>query len=212
MFILTTISDLIQISPADFGKLSVEALEDNINAKYANKVIQNIGLCICMWDLLETSEGLIGHGTGLANVNGKSIFDLISRNNHYAFNLYKIQLLINQSCAAHFEFRLVVFRPFKGEVLLGKISSSSALGIKIRLDFFDDIFVPGNLLFGGSRFDHVEQVWVWESEGTKLYFDKNESVLFRVESEEWNDQAPAEREPGASLELKSPYCIQVSGW
>jgi DNA-directed RNA polymerase III subunit RPC8 len=61
---------------------------------------------------------------------------------------------------------MVVFRPFKGEILLGKISSASQHGIKstlqpysqclvsdnitVRLDFFDDIFVPPHLLFEGS--------------------------------------------------------------
>lgn len=34
----TTIADLIQISPEDFRKPSAQAIEDNINAKYANKV------------------------------------------------------------------------------------------------------------------------------------------------------------------------------
>ena len=34
----TTVSDLVQISPDDFQKSSAEAIEDNINAKYANKV------------------------------------------------------------------------------------------------------------------------------------------------------------------------------
>ena len=34
------------------------------------KVIQKIGLCIGFYDLLESSDGLIGHGTGLVNVNG----------------------------------------------------------------------------------------------------------------------------------------------
>ncbi|OBT50672.1 hypothetical protein VE04_08269 [Pseudogymnoascus sp. 24MN13] len=69
MFILTKISDLVQITPEDFSKPSKQAIEDNINAKYANKVIQKIGLCICLYDLLSSSEGLIGHGTGLVNVN-----------------------------------------------------------------------------------------------------------------------------------------------
>lgn len=108
----------------------------------------------------------------------------------------------------------------------------------VRLDFFDDIFVPKNLLFAGSRLcvtifwflyllsliyhdtedmscsDHTEQVWVWESEGTPLYFDKNESVRLRVESETWNDQLPTERDAEADaatvVERKSPYSIQVS--
>jgi hypothetical protein len=35
------------------------------------QVIQKIGLCVSFYDLLESSDGLIGHGTGLVNVNGK---------------------------------------------------------------------------------------------------------------------------------------------
>lgn len=61
----------MQIAPAQFEKHSRVAIENNINAKYANRVIQKIGLCICMYDLLWASEGLIGHGTGLVNVNGE---------------------------------------------------------------------------------------------------------------------------------------------
>ena len=68
----TKISDLVQIAPAQFEKHSRVAIEDNLNAKYSNRVIQKIGLCICMYDLLWASEGLIGHGTGLVNVNGKN--------------------------------------------------------------------------------------------------------------------------------------------
>jgi len=46
-------------------------------------------------------------------------------------------------------FRLIVFRPFKGEILTGRISSSTPAGIKVRLDFFEDILIPGYLLFDG---------------------------------------------------------------
>ena len=38
----------------------------------SRQVIQNIGLCISLYDLLWASEGLIGHGNGLVNVNGPS--------------------------------------------------------------------------------------------------------------------------------------------
>lgn len=68
----TKIADLVQIRPDNFEKPSHVAIEDSINAKYSNKVIQKIGLCICMYDLLWASEGLIGHGTGMVNVNGMS--------------------------------------------------------------------------------------------------------------------------------------------
>jgi len=181
MFILTSISDLVQISPVDFQKPSAEALEDNINAKYANKVIQKIGLCICLYDILKASDGLIGHGTGIVNVN--------------------------------VEFRLIVFRPFKGEIILGRISSASEYGMRIRLDFFDDISVPPNLMFPGSFFNRSEQCWVWNNEGQEYFYDKYEWVRFRVEQEHWHDQspvAPTDRDPASASERKSPYSLTVS--
>ena len=71
-----------------------------------------------MYDLLEHSEGLIGHGDGFVNVNGLSTSD----------TSYDERLMANVFVVT---FRMVVFRPFKGEVLLGRISSkSSQHGIK----------------------------------------------------------------------------------
>lgn len=110
------------------------AIEDNINEKYANKVcgyvndvwitrtniiqvIQKIGLCISFYDLLESSDGLIGHGTGLVNVNGQSRPIL-----YLYFKLITDSILV--------KFRMIVFRPFKGEIMLGKIASGTELGIK----------------------------------------------------------------------------------
>jgi DNA-directed RNA polymerase III subunit RPC8 len=117
----TSMSDLVQISPQDLSprKKSMEAIEDNLNLKYANKVIQKVGLCICIYDISNTSEGLIGHGTGMVNVN--------------------------------VEFRLLVFRAFKGEIIQGKIGNSSDSGITISLDFFDEIVVPPGFLFSDSQ-------------------------------------------------------------
>lgn len=39
-------------------------------------------------------------------------------------------------------FRLIIFRPFIGEVLEGKVRSSSEEGIHVSLGFFDDILIP----------------------------------------------------------------------
>ncbi|KAK7533713.1 DNA-directed rna polymerase III 25 kd polypeptide [Phyllosticta citricarpa] len=178
MFLTTTISDLIQIKPEEFEKSSIKAIKDAIHAKYSNKVIQEVGLCICLRDILKSSEGLIGHGTGIVNVN--------------------------------VDFRLVVFRPFKGEIIEGKITGASSQGIKIALDFFDDIFVPGPVnLFEGVNFVGQEQVWVWTTEnGDELFFDLEETVRFRVEAEIWTDQSPqAPTTDDTQVERKSPYSI-----
>ena len=77
-----------------------------------------------MFDILKTSDGLIGHGTGIVNVNGKQT------------SPFQNSKLIIQNLASNVhlvEFRLIVFRPFKGEIILGKISSSSEYGIKSTL-------------------------------------------------------------------------------
>ncbi|KAH7026483.1 RNA polymerase III subunit Rpc25-domain-containing protein [Microdochium trichocladiopsis] len=180
MFILTKIADLVQIKPSEFSKASRVAIEDNINAKYANRVIQKIGLCICMYDLLWASEGLIGHGTGMVNVN--------------------------------VEFRLMVFRPFKGETLLGKISSATPEGIHVRTEFFEEIFVPYKELPENTEFDHNEQAWTWIVDEERMYYDKNEMVRLQVIDEAWNDQIPdsAEQEAVDKAKKVSPYSVTGS--
>lgn len=85
------------------------------------KVIQKIGLCVSFYDLLESSDGLIGHGTGLVNVNGM----LVQESSQ--------PLCLRLSTETNLpivKFRLIVFRPFKGEIMLGKISSGTEQGIK----------------------------------------------------------------------------------
>lgn len=181
MFILTKVSDLVRIDPNDFSKKSIDAIEDNINAKYANKVIQKIGLCVCLYDLLWTSEGLIGHGDGYVNVN--------------------------------VEFRLVVFHPFKGEVMFARISSCSPDGIHLRTDFFDDILIPFDELPDEAEYDMNQQLWVWNIEDTRMFYDNHEMVRFRVIDEEWHDQTPTkpiERAEDTDEPRNPPYRIRGS--
>ncbi|KAA8896297.1 RNA polymerase III subunit Rpc25-domain-containing protein [Sphaerosporella brunnea] len=181
MFILSSFSDLVIVDPEDFSKRTVDALEDQINAKYANKVVYNLGLCIALYDIQRVTEGMVSHGSGSAHVT--------------------------------VEFRLVVFRPFKGEVLTGRISSSSHHGINVRTDFFDEIFIPDTYLFEGTTYDVKENVWVWNNDGNQFYMDKNEVIRFRVEEEAFEDQLPVPPhllEGSREVERKPPYRIIVS--
>ncbi|KAJ9615586.1 DNA-directed RNA polymerase III complex subunit Rpc25 [Cladophialophora chaetospira] len=191
MFGLTTFEDLVQIPPHGLvnNKITRQDLEDRINEKYSNKVVQKVGLCICMYDLLKTSDGLIGHGNGNVNVN--------------------------------VQFRMIVFRPFKNEIVTGRITKCNPEGIRISMRFFDDIFVPATMLFEGVYYDADEKTWIWpmeEEDVDDLFLDAGEIVNFRVESEKWNDQAPAapkarsqgEPEPNPAVADKVPYSIEGS--
>ncbi|KAF2228930.1 putative DNA-directed RNA polymerase III [Viridothelium virens] len=184
MFTVAVIEDLIEIKPEDFDLLSIQALEDGIHAKYADRVIQGVGLCICLWDLLEASEGRIGNGTGIAHVNTR--------------------------------FRMVVFRPFKGEVIQGQIRRNvKGVGLQLSLDFFDDIWVPCPIgLPKPSSFDESEGVWMWNSQNGDAAYDESEQVRFRVEREVWNNQTLSGPPPRSSStqreERRAPYIIIAS--
>ncbi|WPG97668.1 Hypothetical protein R9X50_00044800 [Acrodontium crateriforme] len=174
MYTLATIADVVQIHPTDFPKTSLRAIEDFVNTKYADKVIHKVGLCLGFHSLISASEGLIGHGTGIVNVN--------------------------------VDFRILVFRPFKGEILSATITHSNIRGIYLSMDFFEDIVVPPALLPENTEWCKDEQdeggteVFIWRTDdgegGTnEFYFDRAEKVLFRVEQEEWNDLSPQMKRP-----------------
>lgn len=183
-------------------------------AHAVDQVVQEVGLGICVYDILKASDGLISAGDGAANVN--------------------------------VEFRLVVFRPFKGEILLGRIGAAGPWGMKstvpstsicglelttsVQLDFFDEIIVSPDMLFEGSvlyeciagdqRYlltcfgsDHHEQHWIWYNDGNKFEFEKYLWVRVRVEDEIWHDTsptAPHNSQEATASERKSPYRIVAS--
>jgi DNA-directed RNA polymerase III subunit RPC8 len=53
---------------------------------------------------------------------------------------------------------------------------------------------------------------IWEVEGgEQLFFDNHETVRFRIEEEEWYDQAPiGPKKDGVVQERKSPYKLVAS--
>ena len=56
------------------------------------------------------------------------------------------------------EFRILVFRPFMEEVLVGKIKCCTKQGVHLSLGFFDDILIPPEALQHPHRFDETDQV------------------------------------------------------
>jgi DNA-directed RNA polymerase subunit E'/Rpb7 len=63
----------------------------------------------------------------------------------------------------------VVFKPFKGEIITGKVRTSTVDGLYVSLGFFEDVFIPAADLQAPSTFVHKEGLWMWsyETEGTE---------------------------------------------
>jgi DNA-directed RNA polymerase III subunit RPC8 len=131
MFVVTTIVDTIRIPPHNLSLPTLHALHNEIDLKYPNRVLMDVGLVICRYGgCLKITNGSCVPGDG----------------------------------GAHHEclFRLVIFRPFVEEVLLGRIAKSSPEGIQVKLgDFFQDIHIPAYWMLRPSKFDEKTKLWVW---------------------------------------------------
>lgn len=176
MFNLSLIHDTIRIPPSSFSanaSESVKPIERAINAKYANRILPDVGLCISLFDLVSVDEGRVKWGDGC---------------------LY-------HRCV----FRLVVFRPFPGEVLTGRVKSSDPQGLRITMGFFDDVFVPREHLPEPSGYDHSEALWFWlwepsdprlyddplgSAKEERMYMDPGVLVRFLVESDTFEEPEP----------------------
>jgi DNA-directed RNA polymerase III subunit RPC8 len=82
----------------------------------------------------------------------------------------------------------------------------------VSLNFFDDVFVPSNLLFDACYFSQKEQAWVWKTEGEEFFLDIGNTVRCRVESDKFSDSRPTVAPTvGAINEIKTaPFEIICS--
>jgi len=64
MFVLSILKDTVAVHPSNFGAPADQAIIAEINKKYANRVLHDVGLCICVFDLSEVGEGKVRYGDG----------------------------------------------------------------------------------------------------------------------------------------------------
>ena len=124
MFILTRLTDTVKLLPST--EYTHSALTLWLNTKYSNRVLHKTGLCIAVYDILSVGDGALKYGDGCVYIKSTRPVCTV--------------LMIG-------EFRMTVFRPFVGEVLTGRIMAATHNGIRISLEFFDDIFIPAHLIF-----------------------------------------------------------------
>ena len=153
MFVELKLADSVRISPAFFDRKTNIVIQDEIHARYVNKVISGHGLCICLRGIDNISESKIYHGDGAAFVR--------------------------------VTFRLILFKPYKDEILVGKINSCDQSSVNVTIDFFDNIIIPKENLQQPSIWDAQEKCWKWQYEddnGTSsdLYLDKEREIVVRV--------------------------------
>ncbi|KAJ3342567.1 hypothetical protein HDU93_001955 [Gonapodya sp. JEL0774] len=163
MFILSVLRDLIRVPPNEFARPRNDAIIHQINEKFANKVLHNVGLCIRAFDLLQVGDAVVN-------------------------------MVSDGSYSVTTKFRLVVFRPFIGEVLLGRVHSQGDWGMRVSMGFFDDVLVPSTQFPQGSRYDHTTSMWIYippevdaDDPDNQYPFRIHDIVRFRVLAEKFDD-------------------------
>lgn len=70
--------DTMAIHPSNFGAPVEDALIAEINKKYANRVLHDIGLCICVFDLSQVGEGKVRYGDGFLWYKGEQDWTFVA--------------------------------------------------------------------------------------------------------------------------------------
>ena len=112
--------------------------------KYTNKILHDIGLCVCLFDFQKFGEPFLYPSEGSTIILVK--------------------------------FRLVLFRPFIGEIITGKIISSGRDGVRVSLNFFDDILIPVANFQQPTVYNPSTELWSWKYEGNELCMEIGEKV------------------------------------
>ncbi|XP_049602090.1 DNA-directed RNA polymerase III subunit RPC8 [Syngnathus scovelli] len=67
MFVLVEMMDTVRIPPWNFHRQVNEAVSEELNKKLANKVVYNVGLCICLYDITKLEDSYILPGDGASH-------------------------------------------------------------------------------------------------------------------------------------------------
>lgn len=89
---------------------------------------------------------------------------------------------------AHYKvcFRVVVFRPFRDELLVGKVHKMTKEGMYVDLGFFKDVIIPPHGMPEPSFWKGDDEAWLWKVEGQDLFFERGLPLRFKVQIVRFN--------------------------
>ncbi|SNX83795.1 related to RPC25 - DNA-direcred RNA polymerase III, 25 KD subunit [Melanopsichium pennsylvanicum] len=178
MFVLSEIQDTISVHPSSFGSPSLISISNNINVKYANKILVDVGLCISLFDILSCSEGKVRFGDGC--LYHHVTFRLI------VFRPFTQEVLtgkIKSSDESGFRISLGFFDDIY--VLHHLIPKPCAFDHQERAWFW----------LYEARTDEIAADPLLSQQDERMYLDTGEVVRFTVESDVFYDGEPG---PGGS--------------
>ncbi|OCH89804.1 polymerase III polypeptide H [Obba rivulosa] len=197
MFQLSIIKDTVAVHPSNFGLPPEHAVTNELNKKYANRVLHDVGLCVCVFDLSEVGEGKVRYGDGFLWY--KVIFRLV------VFRPFASEVLLAKVKSSD-EDGIRLTLGFFDDVHVPQM------------------FLPEPCAFDPNERAFF---WLPNSEATsthdmldspltdRMYIDTGEVVRVRVEHDEFNDDEPGPPKASEGVQQqrerrRPPYTITCS--
>lgn len=131
MFVLTLIADTIRIPPQLLAKPTLTSIQTEIDKRYPNKIIVDVGLVVCPYGPpLEIGDGILVPGDGGAH--HQVLFQCV------VFRPFVEEVLVGTVKESH-----------EGGVVV-------SVG-----GFFDHVFIPAYWMLNPSTYDETTGLWVW---------------------------------------------------
>jgi DNA-directed RNA polymerase III subunit RPC8 len=189
MFVLSVIEDEVALHPSQFGPgKHISTIRSMIEAKYIDRVIPDVGLAVSLYDILEVRDAYIFPGD-LKDSQGDA--------------------------ACTVRFRLVVFRPKVNDILIGKVHSSTPMGLQVTLGFFQDCSIPSSQLRRPCAYDERLKLWAWQystdgGQSVNYPYKVGEPICVKVKSVQFSesvDSAVSGSRRAEATQKKSPRKI-----
>lgn len=131
MFVLALLADTIRIPPHLLAKPTALSVQSEIERRYPNKIIMDVGLVICPYGpAIEIGDGILVPGDGGAH--HQVIFQVV------LFKPFVDEILVG------------IVTESKEEGVMVSVGG-----------FFENIFIPAYWMLNPSTFDEASGLWVW---------------------------------------------------
>ncbi|XP_077025108.1 DNA-directed RNA polymerase III subunit RPC8 isoform X1 [Tamandua tetradactyla] len=189
MFVLVEMVDTVRTPPWQFERKLNDSIAEELNKKLANKVVYNVGLCICLFDITKLEDAYVFPGDGASHT--KVHFRYV------VFHPFLDEILIGKIKGCSPE-GVHVSLGFFDDILI----PPESLQQPAKFDEAEQVWV-----------------WEYETEegAHDLYMDTGEDVRFRVVDESFVDTSPtgpSSAEAASSSEelpkKEAPYTLVVS--
>uniref|UniRef100_F7CH78 DNA-directed RNA polymerase subunit n=1 Tax=Equus caballus TaxID=9796 RepID=F7CH78_HORSE len=190
MFVLVEMVDTVRIPPWQFERKLNDSIAEELNKKLANKVVYNVGLCICLFDITKLEDAYVFPGDGASHT--KVHFRYV------VFHPFLDEILIGKIKGCSPE-GVHVSLGFFDDILI----PPESLQQPAKFDDTEQVWV-----------------WEYETEegAHDLYMDTGEEIRFRVVDESFVDTSPtgpsSAEATSSSEELpkkEAPYTLVASG-